>query len=53
MDFGFTEEQDMLRQSASDFLAAECPIPYVRKMMDDAEKDTPTSDDSTEPPEPG
>ena len=35
MDFGFTEEQDMLRQSARDFLAAECPISYVRKMMDD------------------
>jgi alkylation response protein AidB-like acyl-CoA dehydrogenase len=35
MDFGFSEEQEMLRQSARQFLEAECPMTYVRKMMDD------------------
>jgi alkylation response protein AidB-like acyl-CoA dehydrogenase len=35
MDFGFNEEQEMLRQSARQFLQAECPMTYVRKMMDD------------------
>ncbi len=35
MDFGFSEEQEMLRQSARDFLAKEAPMTYVRKMMDD------------------
>src|SRR5689334_21662549 len=35
MDFGFSEEQEMLRQSARDFLAKESPMTYVRKMMDD------------------
>ena len=35
MDFGFSEEQDMLRQSVSEFLEAECPMTYVRQMMDD------------------
>ena len=35
MDFGFSEEQEMLRSAARDFLAKECDIPYVRKMMDD------------------
>ncbi|MFN8643151.1 MAG: acyl-CoA dehydrogenase family protein [Candidatus Binatia bacterium] len=35
MDFGFSEEQDMLRQSVREFLAAECPMTYVRQMMDD------------------
>jgi alkylation response protein AidB-like acyl-CoA dehydrogenase len=35
MDFGFSEEQDMLRQSARQFLETECAMPYVRKMMDD------------------
>ncbi len=35
MDFGFSEEQEMLRQSARDFLARECPMSYVRKMMED------------------
>jgi len=35
MDFGFSEEQEMLRSSARDFLAKEAPMTYVRKMMDD------------------
>jgi alkylation response protein AidB-like acyl-CoA dehydrogenase len=35
MDFGFSEEQDMLRQSVRDFLEAECPMTYVRQMMED------------------
>jgi alkylation response protein AidB-like acyl-CoA dehydrogenase len=35
MDFGFSEEQDMLRQSARQFLESECAMPYVRKMMED------------------
>jgi alkylation response protein AidB-like acyl-CoA dehydrogenase len=35
MDFGFTEEQDMLRVSARDFLAKECPKARVREMAKD------------------
>src|SRR6476619_1060757 len=35
MDFGFSEEQEMLRQSARDFLGKECPMTYVRRMMED------------------
>jgi len=35
MDFGFTEEQDMLRASARDFLARECPKAKVRQMDKD------------------
>lgn len=35
MDFGFSEEQELLRQSAVDFLGKECPISYVRQMMED------------------
>ncbi|MGH7860229.1 MAG: acyl-CoA dehydrogenase family protein, partial [Candidatus Binatia bacterium] len=35
MDFGFSEEQEMLRKSARDFLARECPMTYVRQMMED------------------
>jgi alkylation response protein AidB-like acyl-CoA dehydrogenase len=35
MDFGFSEEQEMLRQSARDFLAKESPMTYVRQMMED------------------
>ncbi|HLK10346.1 MAG TPA: acyl-CoA dehydrogenase family protein [Candidatus Binatia bacterium] len=35
MDFGFSEEQDLLRSSARDFLAKECPMTYVRRMMED------------------
>lgn len=35
MDFGFNEEQEMLRQSARQFLETECSMTYVRKMMED------------------
>ncbi len=35
MDFGFSEEQDMLRQMARDFLAEKCPTTFVRQMMED------------------
>src|SRR5262245_25034108 len=35
MDFGFSEEQEMLRQSVREFLEAECPMTYVRQMMED------------------
>jgi alkylation response protein AidB-like acyl-CoA dehydrogenase len=35
MDFGFTEEQDMLRASARDFLARECPKGKVREIDKD------------------
>lgn len=35
MDFGFSEEQKLLRQSAADFLGNECPMSYVRRMMED------------------
>ena len=37
MDFAFSEEQDMLRSSARDFLAKECSSKVVRKLMDAAE----------------
>jgi len=35
MDFGFSEEQEMLRQSTHQFLETECGMTYVRKMMED------------------
>lgn len=35
MDFGFSAEQDMLRQIARDFLAEKCPTAFVRRMMED------------------
>jgi alkylation response protein AidB-like acyl-CoA dehydrogenase len=35
MDFGFSEEQEMLRKSARDFLAKEAPMTWVRRMMED------------------
>jgi alkylation response protein AidB-like acyl-CoA dehydrogenase len=35
MDFSFTEEQDMLRISARDFLAKECPKAKIREMNKD------------------
>jgi alkylation response protein AidB-like acyl-CoA dehydrogenase len=34
MDFAFSEEQEMLRASAREFLAKVCPSSYVRRMMD-------------------
>ena len=35
MDINFTEEQEMLRKSARDFLIAECPKTKVRELEDD------------------
>lgn len=35
MDFGFTEQQDMLRTTARDFLARECPKAKVREIDKD------------------
>ena len=35
MDFGFSEEQEMLRDAAKRFLADNCPTTFVRKMMAD------------------
>jgi alkylation response protein AidB-like acyl-CoA dehydrogenase len=34
MDFAFSEEQEMLRSSARDFLAKECSPSYVRRVME-------------------
>ena len=36
MDFGFSEEQEMLRQSARALLEKECPSTAVRRLMEDA-----------------
>jgi len=41
MDLGFSEEQEMLRTSARDFLANECPKDLVRQMADDEKGYTP------------
>lgn len=38
MDIAFTEEQEMLRNAASDFLARECPKSKVRELEEDEEK---------------
>ncbi|GIW42826.1 MAG: acyl-CoA dehydrogenase [Candidatus Binatia bacterium] len=35
MDFGFSEEQELLRQTAREFLEKECPVTYARQMMED------------------
>jgi hypothetical protein len=35
MNFGFNDEQEMLRSSARSFLEKECPSTFVRKMLDD------------------
>ena len=32
MDFGFTEEQNILRKSVKDFMEKECPTEYVREL---------------------
>src|SRR3989304_5172482 len=34
MDFGFNQEQEMLRATARKFFENECPSTFVRKMMD-------------------
>src|SRR5260370_36419345 len=33
MDFGLSEEQQQLKESARAFLSGECPTPAVRKIM--------------------
>src|SRR5437016_7986965 len=33
MDIGFTEEQELLRDTARKFLDGECPTTFVRQMM--------------------
>jgi alkylation response protein AidB-like acyl-CoA dehydrogenase len=35
MNFGFSDEQEMLRESARKFLESECPTPSVRRMIED------------------
>jgi alkylation response protein AidB-like acyl-CoA dehydrogenase len=37
MDFGLSEDQELLQQSARDFLAAECPPSLVRELASDEE----------------
>src|SRR3989442_12386187 len=41
MDFGFSEEQELLRATARKFLENECPSSTVRKLMDTPEGTTP------------
>lgn len=36
MDLGLTEIQQMLKTSAQDFLARECPLTLVREMEEDS-----------------
>src|SRR5579859_1108857 len=42
MDFAFSEEQEMLRKSARDFLAKECPPKVVRRLMEGEDAYDPT-----------
>ena len=35
MDFGFSEDQEMLRGAVKDFLDKECTTQFVRRMIDD------------------
>src|SRR5437899_12672628 len=37
MDFAFSEEQEMLRRSARDFLVKECPPKVVRRLMEESD----------------
>jgi alkylation response protein AidB-like acyl-CoA dehydrogenase len=37
MDFGLSEDQDLLQQSARDFLSRECPTAFVREMARDGD----------------
>ncbi|MFQ5988216.1 MAG: acyl-CoA dehydrogenase family protein, partial [Dehalococcoidia bacterium] len=41
MDLGFSEEQEMLRKTARDFLSNECPKSLVREMVEDEKGYTP------------
>jgi len=40
MDVQFSEEQDLLRESARDFLARECPLARVRELMEEPRGDS-------------
>ncbi|MGH7319799.1 MAG: acyl-CoA dehydrogenase family protein [Candidatus Rokuibacteriota bacterium] len=40
MDFGFSHEQELLRQTARSFLDKECASAFVRRMMDDPQGTT-------------
>jgi len=42
MDFAFSEEQEMLRKSARDFLAKECPPKVVRRLIEGEDAYDPT-----------
>jgi alkylation response protein AidB-like acyl-CoA dehydrogenase len=41
MDFGFSQEQEMLRATARKFFENECPSTFVRTMMEDSAGTTP------------
>ena len=41
MDFNFTEEQKILKETARSFLAAECPSSFALKMEEDERGYTP------------
>lgn len=41
VDFGFSEEQDLLKKSAREFLEKECPSTFVREMKADPKGYTP------------
>lgn len=41
MNFGFTEEQDFLRDAVRKFVDGRCPIPEVRKLMETADAHSP------------
>jgi alkylation response protein AidB-like acyl-CoA dehydrogenase len=41
MDIAFTEEQEMLRKAAQDFLTAECPKKKVRELEEDSKGHSP------------
>ncbi len=41
MDFAFSDEQEMLRQAARDFLAKECPPRVVRRLMEATDANDP------------
>ena len=33
MEFGLTQEQEMIRSQAAEFLKNECPMSFVRELM--------------------
>ena len=38
MDFGFNQEQELLRDSARTFLETECPMTLVRQLMEEEQR---------------